>query len=517
MLSADWKAILDKCSKTVHSIKGIGKGLITFIKEYDNTGSVKEYEELKSKSPEGILDLLSVRGLGAKKVRTLFDKLNITGLEELENACLHGQISELQGFGKRTEDAYLGEINRIKKARGFILLHKATQKAGELKTLVSGYESSIKTEIVGDLRRNCEIIPRIELLCLVKNTGNFNTEIESDFKIEINKQNNFQEISLIDTSYPCKIVIFSTDNNGVFTDLLIQKTGSIEFIDRISWKTGQNFKKEEEFFKNAGLPYINPEMREKEYFDAPELLRKNSNLSEDKIISLLHFHTNYSDGLNSLEEMVSAAADRGFNYFAVCDHSKTAFYANGLTEERVLKQRKEIERINKNSGDRRLFQGIESDILKDDFLKNFDFLVASIHSNFSLSEDEMTVRIIKALENPYVDVLGHPTGRLLLSRDPYKVDIKKIIDACIKNNVVIEINSNPYRLDLDWRLLYYARDHGALFAINADAHSIEDIDYTKYGIRIAKKAGVQCEEVINYWDINKFKKFLNRKVKRVLN
>ena len=239
-----------------------------------------------------------------------------------------------------------------------------------------------------------------------------------------------------------------------------------------------------------------------------------------KFKGLLHFHTNYSDGSFSLEEMVGYASRQGFEYFVVCDHSKSAFYANGLKEDRVLEQNEEIKKVSSKLG-LKIFQGIESDIIldgnldyKNDFFSNFQFVVASIHSGFNLSEKDMTARIIKAVENENTDLLAHPTGRLLLSRDPYNVDIKKVIEACSRNDVAIEINANPNRLDLDWRNVYYAREMGCKISINADAHSLSGIDDTYFGMKIARKAGVQSSEVINCFSLEDFSRFINRKVKR---
>jgi DNA polymerase (family 10) len=263
-------------------------------------------------------------------------------------------------------------------------------------------------------------------------------------------------------------------------------------------------------------------MREEEYFSLKEKYRKNSDLELSKMQGLLHFHTTFSDGRDTLDSMIAKAKELGFNYATVCDHSKSAFYANGLNEERILEQKKILKKFSEENHFV-VLQGIESDILSNgsldysnEFLKNIDFVVASVHSQFNLSESEMTKRIISAIENPYTDLLGHPTGRLLLSRDSYKVDIKKIIDACASNDVAIEINSNPRRLDLDWRWIYYARNKGCKFAINADAHSTEDIIYTKFGISIARKGGIQTNEVINCMTLNEFKNFLKRKAKRNL-
>jgi len=242
----------------------------------------------------------------------------------------------------------------------------------------------------------------------------------------------------------------------------------------------------------------------------------NEVINFENFLGFLHFHTTWSDGINSLEEMINAALNMGYKYAAVCDHSKSAFYANGLSEERILLQRKEIVDVEK-SYPIKLLSGIECDILSDgeldysdDILSEFNFVVASVHSRFNLAENEMTDRIIKAVENPYTNVLGHPTGRLLLSRAAYQLNIKKVIDACSRNNVAIEINSNPHRLDLDWRNIQYAKEKECLFSINQDAHSIDDLENIKYGIGIARKGEITPLEVINCFDIEKFIKFTNK-------
>ncbi len=265
------------------------------------------------------------------------------------------------------------------------------------------------------------------------------------------------------------------------------------------------------------MEFVPPEMREEQYFEIKnKKLKILSNLTFDNFKGFFHFHTTFSDGNDSLENMIIAANKLGFEYFIVCDHSKSAFYANGLKEENLIEQHNEINRISKKLN-LPIFQGIESDILvngdldySDEILKSLDFIVASVHSRFNLSEEEMTRRIIHAVENPYTKVLGHPTGRLLLSRPPYQLNLKKVIDACAENNVAIEINANPHRLDLDWRMIFYAREKGCLFSINPDAHSTEDIFLTKYGIMIARKAGLQVEEVINCFSIDKFKNYISK-------
>jgi DNA polymerase (family 10) len=302
---------------------------------------------------------------------------------------------------------------------------------------------------------------------------------------------------------------------------LLITTGSEGFVNKMFGKKKLSGKNEKEIFKNAKIPFIIPEMREDEFLAVKnKKLKENSDLSLDDFKGLLHWHTTWSDGRDTLETMLNEAVKLNFKYIAVCDHSKSAAYANGLKEDRILSQKEHLDKL-KTQYNIKLFQGIESDILTDgsldypqEFLPNFDFVVASVHSRFNLDEKEMTTRIIKAVENPYTDLLGHPSGRLLLSREPYKNDTEKIIDACVANSVAVEINAHPKRLDLDWRWIYYARDKGCLFSINADAHSTSDILYLQYGVMIGRKAGLKNAEVINCFDLESFKQFLNRKVKR---
>jgi DNA polymerase (family 10) len=294
-------------------------------------------------------------------------------------------------------------------------------------------------------------------------------------------------------------------------------------LDELNYKpNGNGASKEKEIFDGLKLNYVNPLMREQEYLQYDKKLRTESDLEFSDMKGLLHFHTTYSDGNNTLEEIINFAKENGFEYASVCDHSKSAFYANGLDEDRILQEKEEVKKVSENL-DFTVYQGIESDILKNggldfekDFMMNFDFVVASVHSVFNLSEDDMTARIIKAVENEHTDVLGHPTGRLLLTRDAYDINQQKVIDACKENNVAIEINANPHRLDLDWRWIWYAREKGCLLSINADAHSTDEINLTEYGILIARKAGLQKKEVINYFSKEDFIKFLNRKIKRII-
>ncbi|MFC2082092.1 helix-hairpin-helix domain-containing protein [Bacteroidota bacterium] len=507
---------------SIKDVKGIGKGILAILKEVHDTGKCMDYENLLSSIPKGIMDLFQIRGLGIKKIRTLHDTLGINDIDDLAEAAVEDKIAAVTGFGMKTQEKIVAEIARIKSSEGLIHYYRAIELGDSLLNDLMKIKSVTQGELTGELRRGVEVISAIEILLCVNDETKFISELDKLYK--------FREMSdepdnylLFDINLSIIVKVFYVNDVALFQSTLLRTTGSKEFLKGIGYKyADSSTKRETDIFDDLDVSYVIPEMREAEILEAPVELRKNSELNQKDLLGLLHFHTKHSDGLNTLAEMGAAAKLLGYQYAAVCDHSKTAFYANGLTEERILIQKKELRELSNNKNIM-FFQGIESDILNDgsldysnEFLSNFDFIVASVHSGFNLSEENMTKRVIKALEIEFTDVLGHPTGRLLLSRNPYKIDTKKIIDACAANNVAIEINSNPFRLDLDWRLIFYAREKGCKFAINPDAHSVEGIKDVSYGIKMAKKGGLQKEEVINCLSIDDFKSFLKRKVNRKL-
>lgn len=506
-------------NKSIKDVKGIGKGLQQVIYEYYETGSSKEYEELVKKVPEGIHDILQIRGLGAKKVKGIYDELKVDTVEKLEAAAKDGNVSELKGFSDKSVEKILAEISRIKKSSGYMLLSRAIDRSKLIQNVLEKVKSIKKVDVTGELRRKKETISNIEFLCKINSDLKYEKDLANYFQInEINELNSCKKYMLSHNEYG-EFSLFASDKqnygiNQIFT------TGSREFIEKMHDPKENSPNNEAEYFKSQSINFVIPEMREVEYFGAPEEKREQTDLDLSDFKGFFHFHTTYSDGNNSLAEMLREIKNVGFEYAVVCDHSKSAFYANGLKEDRILAQRAEIRKLNK-SGEINVYHGIESDILKDgsldypdEVLSEFDFIVSSIHSNFNMSEENMTKRIITAIENQYTDILAHPTGRLLLSRDGYKVNIKKVIDACAENDVAIEINANPHRLDLDWRHLYYAREKGCKISINPDAHSTDGIMDIEYGIMMARKGGVQPEEVINYYTEKEFLKYINRKVNR---
>lgn len=503
------------------NVKGIGKGLLGVINEFIDEGEVKELNDLRSTIPNIMVEMLQIRGMGAKKIKLIYDELSPKDLNDLEELCRQNKIQNLKGFSKKTEESIIDELKRIKESSSKILLHHAFMIGEHIKNDLNELKSVLQCEFVGEMRRIREVISQIELICLVNSDKIFhqdcvNTLHENDLAL-ITEENN--KLVFVD-SRKIRIVIHYFDNEIVFIKNKFFLTGDESFVNKFD--LSKKYKSEQEIFTSSKIQFIIPEMREHEIIEKNGIQNiSNSDLELKAFRGFFHFHSTWSDGNNSIKEMIDEGSSLGFKYFALCDHSKSAYYANGLNEKRLIEQHKEIDEINKNS-DFRVYKGIESDILKDGFLdysdeilKQFEFVVASIHSIFNLEEDEMTRRIISAIENPYTDLLAHPTGRLLLTRDGYKVNIHKVIDACSQNDVAIEINTNPHRLDLDWRNILYARERGVKFSINPDAHSIDGIHDINYGIMIARKGGILASEVINCFEEKEFQKYINRKVKRI--
>jgi len=507
-------------SGKLKEVKGIGKGIYGVIEEYCSHGFSTTLDELKKDIPDSLFELFLINGLGPKKIAQLFKQESIKSIEELRIACTENKLVAVKGFGEKIQQKILEEIKQIEANKKLLLFDFAEREVAKIENVITSIPLIKKYEFTGEVRRIREVYSCIEVVILLESEAT--EELVQLLKSVITFDEISEETLKSNATFQLPLIIYLVHSEEDFTSTLFSTTGSKDFLEELAYSEKlHRAKSEEEIFGKMNMMYVAPEMREIEFFQLKNAEHKlPSVLSKEHLKGFLHFHTTYSDGLFPLEEMVSSVKNLGYEYFAVCDHSKTAAYANGLSEERILLQKNEIEKL-ATQNNWHLLQGIESDILSNgdldypkEILQEFQFVVASVHSNFSLSEDDMTKRIIKAVENPYTDVLGHPTGRLLLHRASYKHNIKKIIDSCSRNNVAIEINAHPNRLDLDWRNIFYAREQGCLFSINADAHSLENILLTKYGVAIARKGGIQPEEVINCYNYRDFVEFLNRKVIR---
>ncbi|MFH0735076.1 MAG: PHP domain-containing protein [bacterium] len=506
------------------NVKGIGKGLQEFIKEFAETNSVLIYEQLLDKAPVGIFDMLKIKGLGLKKIKNIYESLNIQTFEQLEQACISGKILEVKGITEKFVKDILEEINRIKKDRNKLLLSKALLMAENLINYLIVNPLIIKVETVGQLCRNMEVISKSEIIVYLNTDANFIDIIKNKYVVtSVSSFEKYEEYELLVGSSN-HITVYLCNSIERYNYTKFVKTGSTQFLEKyFGGLDAENFQNENDYFNSHNLTFLNYEVREVEALPYINKLELNSNLTKENIKGLIHFHTTYSDGIATPEEMIAESVINGLIYNVISDHSKSAFYANGLNEDRLLKQREHINRLTKTDGTY-IFQGIESDIIADGnldydntILKELDFVIASVHSRFDMSKEEMTNRIIKAIENPYTDVIGHVTGRVLLRRKPYELDIYKILDACVQNDVAIEINSAPSRLDLDWRNIYYAREKGCKFCINPDAHATSEIQVIQYGVKIARKGGIQINDVINCFDVDDFISYINRKVTRKFN
>jgi DNA polymerase (family 10) len=513
----------DKNPDELEKIEGIGKSSAAKITELLHKGEMEELNTLISQTPDGILEMMSIKGLGPKKIDIIWNVLEIETVGELYYACNENRLIEAKGFGLKTQE-------EIKNAIEFKMANMGRFLYAKLETLATTYknqflqefiktDSAVEVIITGEFRRKCEIIDLLSFLV-----------VSSQGDILIN-----QLPKVLDMIGPKleKNAIYFHDVNGVKIEIitcefeekgnwLFKTTGSAPHLSLMEsfLKSNLLFYNEEDLYKSAGMDYILPELREGN--NEVELALKNqlpNLIVNEDLKGTLHNHSTWSDGVHSIEEMALYCRDEmKLEYLGMCDHSKTAVYAKGLSIERVLQQQEEIENLNKKLAPFKIFKGIESDILSDgsldypeEILKRFDFVVASVHSAMKMDEEKATNRLIKAIENPYTTILGHPTGRLLLSRSGYPLDFKKIIDACAANKVIIEINANPLRLDLDWRWHRYAVENGVLLSINPDAHRTEGLLDMQYGINVARKGGLTKSNCLNAFSLQEIESIFKSK------
>jgi DNA polymerase (family 10) len=506
--------IASKPFDELEKIDGIGKSLAAKIAELLSTGTLIELEELLAATPPGVVEMLAIKGIGPKKIAIIWHDLNIENIGELYYACNENRLIEAKGFGLKTQEEIRKAIEFRMASSGKFLYAQVEAMAIDIQEQVQKLLPDADIILCGDYRRRVEIITE---LCLVIGTGDIDEALSilqqgsplQNIRANENTVSGETESGLL-------INLVVSDIAHFYTEVFAQ-TGNSEHVEAVLNRIKESnlrVESEKEIYEKAGLPYIEPELRE-----GIDIIAKavESELPElityDNLKGTLHNHSNWSDGVNTLDEIVLYCRDTlKLEYLGICDHSKSAFYAKGLSIERVLQQHEEIDHINKKTNGFHIFKGIESDILNDgsldypdEILQRFDFIVASVHSNLKMTEDKATARLIKAIENPYTTMLGHPTGRLLLSRNGYSIDYKKVIDACAANGVVIEINANPLRLDLDWRWHQYALDKGVWLSINPDAHRNEGFLDMHYGVLTARKGGLYKERCLNALNFEEIK------------
>jgi DNA polymerase (family 10) len=517
---------------TLDSVRGIGKKLADNIAVLIETGKLPGYEELKAELPEGLLEMLDVPGLGAKRVRGIYESLGISDVDALAKACEAGDIEQLSGFGKKTAENILKGVAYLQKHRGRFLSRTAQAEAENLRAFVQDLPGVIRLEVTGSVRRRMETSKDVDIVVSTEDPIALADAFASYEGVEEITGKGETKVSVILTSGMSADLRMVADD--AFPYILHHFTGSKEHNTMMrqrakerGWKLNEyglfdgdkriDCDDEVGLFAALDLAYIAPELREGQgEIEAAEAGRLPDLVTKQDLKGTLHVHTTYSDGRNSVEEMAKEALKLGYSYIAICDHSKAAAYANGLNETRVRAQWDEIEKVNDTLDGIRVLKGIEVDILgegrldfDDGFLAEFDVVVASIHSKFSMTEKEATERVIRAVENPHVDILGHLTGRLLLSREGYPLDIRAVIDAAAETKTAIEINANPARLELDWRYLDYAKEKGVKIPINTDAHSTAGLSDMHFGVGMARKGGLEKGDVQNALPLEAFLAELN--------
>lgn len=503
-------------------IKGIGQGMADKITTLLSDQPLEEYDRLKEAIPAGLLEIARIPGMGPKKVKAVWQELNITNLEELEAAGKADRLSGMKGFGAKTQEKILENIELMKRFQDRYLISEGETAAASLYQALKDQPGVIRCEIAGSVRRRKETIGDLDLVVSAEDRHraaimDFFTTLPGVETVK--SKGDTKSTALLSSGISADLRIVS---DAQFPYLLHHSTGSKEHNVAMRQRAIQQGLKlneyglfrdetniscadEEAIFRELGLDFIPPELREN-YGEIeaaaqqtlPKLLEMND------LRGVIHTHTLWSDGVHSVEEMARAAQKLGYEYLVISDHSKVAAYANGLNAERVKQQQAEIDAVNARMDNFRILKSIECDILgdgtldfPDEVLATFDLVIASIHSKFGMTRDEATRRLIRAMENPYVTVLGHPTGRLLLAREGYAIDHHAVIDAAAELGVCIEINANPRRLDLDWRFLKYAKEKRVQIAISPDAHRIEGYDDVRYGVGIARKGWLEKDDVLN--------------------
>lgn len=518
-------------------LKGIGKALASKIEEIVETGKLTYLDELKLEFPDTFFDLFEISNLGPKKIKKLYDNLRIDSIDKLEASCKNNEISKVSGFGKKSVEAILESISFRKSNSKFFRTGDIAPIAESILEFLRQLPQTSQAEIAGSYRRGKEIVHDIDFIVATK----LPVEIINEFtempevaqviskgktKSSVRLNNGLQcDLRAVKNSeFPFALNYFtgSKAHNVKMRSLAIKNGYSLnEYALNSKTKTNEDvINDESDLYKALGLSFIHPALREDQgEVEAAKDASLPNLIQIENLKGTFHNHTTASDGKNSLSEMAEAATDLGLQYLGISDHSKSSVQANGLSDEELLQQVKEIKDFNdRNNNELTIFSGVECDILKDgsldyneSVLSQLDYCIASVHSSFSLTENEMTQRVIKAIESPHVTMIGHLTGRLLLLRKPYDINVSKIIDACAKNNTIIEINANPRRLDMDWRWWKKAKDKGVKCSINPDAHKIEHFQYLHFGVKIAQKGWLESSDVVNCLPIDEIKKLLKQK------
>jgi DNA polymerase (family 10) len=515
--------------------KGVGPATLQIATELINTGRAGILEELREQIPPGLVEMLAISGLGVAKIRQIHDVLGIESLPDLEAAAMDGRLAKLPRFGRKTSENILKSIAFLRQATAFRLSHHAAEEAEGLRSALARLPGVTAAIVAGDVRRRSEVVRDLILVLVAEVSPAELFKRLSQFPSvhEFAGQDERRLTLRFAGGASAQIVVTTPVNVGA---VLVQATGSERHLDELaSHASARGFSlagaalwhgsefvptpDEERLYGALGLPFLPPELREGQGEVAAAAGGELPRLLElGDLRGFLHCHTNYSDGSNTVEQLAVACRAAGYQYVGITDHSQAAAYAGGLTSDDLLRQADEIDEVNTRLEGIRVLKGVEADILADgrvDFeeqvLARLDFVIASIHSRFNMSPPEMTARILAAMDNRYLTIIGHPTGRLLLSRDPYGIDLDAIIEKAARHGVALEINADPHRLDLDWRVLRRVRAGGAMISIGADAHSISGIGYVEFGVGMARKGWLGPDDILNARSVEDFTAFARRR------
>lgn len=496
----------------IYSIKGIGESVGKKVIEILQTGELKALKDLISQTPAGVLEMMNIKGLGPKKIYTLWKEMSIDNLEELEKACRENRIADKKGFGAKTQENILNSLRFQQENAGKYLYARVEAFAEAFDIKLKKKFPKRKFILTGAYRRQLEIIESLDWVTTVTSEELRNFLLSEEIKLVADRDG-----MLVMSAEETLLLRFYTVAEDQFYNKLFETSGSEEFLQ--DWKLDaakEMYSSEEEIFRAVSLPYLPAYLREKK-----ESLHKFKKEDVENIVQtsdikgLIHSHSTWSDGSYTIEDMAKELIRLGFEYLVISDHSKAAFYANGLSEERIRQQHRQIEELNAKLNPFRIFKSIECDILndgsldyEDSILSSFDLVITSVHSNQSMDQDKAMNRLMGAIINPYTTILGHMTGRLLLRRKGYPVDHKAIINACAEHRVVIEVNANPNRLDIDWRWIDYAMERGVTLSVNPDAHTIEEFHNVKYGVLVAQKGGLTKQRNLSSFSLKEFEEFL---------
>jgi len=518
----------------LEEIPGIGVALEAKIKELVATGKLRYHEELKKKVPQGLREMLHIPGVGAKTVQLLYKNLHITSLEELVAAAREQRLRQLPGIGEKTEEAILKGIESVRQREKRWPLHFASAVAGEIQRFLEEQQEVIRVTAAGSYRRGQETVGDLDFVAasedpamvVQKFTGApWVQEVKAEDENEVTVLTRWDiQVDLLVVKPPYFISALRYFTGSPEHNVALRQSArnlDCEISEYGITKEGTTFypETEEEFFEHLGMRYIPPELREGQGEIEAALNGTLPRLVEaEDLKGDLHVHSDWSDGVNTVEELAAAAKRRGYSYLAITDHTRSLSIAHGLDEERLLRQREQIDLMNKDLDGLHVLAGMEVEILPnkdldfdDRVLSEMDIVIASVHSGFKQDRETLTERIVEAMKNEHIDIIGHPTGRLIGRREPYELDVSRVLEVAAETGTALEINASPDRLDLKDVYIREGKSLGVKFAINTDAHDVNFLDDMRYGLLTARRGWVEAEDVINTWPLPKLKRWLKKK------